>query len=146
MGVYDSEDCHKSGRVDTIDHAFVECLTITVFWNYVGLFIDKIAGQPLRLTPEIKLLGQLPKQGHSWSQRQLNLINWTLIISRYAIHNSAVYHRVHQVVLPVQSVFAVSVNLISAFSLSCIGRDTLSSIIRKTGVLGRLLQRSTIVS
>ena len=61
MGVqYDSEDCHRCGRVDTIDHVLIECPAITVFhWNYVSLFIDKIAGQPLRLTPEIKLLGQL---------------------------------------------------------------------------------------
>jgi len=106
MGVYDTADCHRCGATDTVEHSIIECPTIDNFWNHVQTFVDKISSNNLPLTTGLKLLGKIPRADDPFGKQNADLINWTLTIARYAIHKSAVYHRVHNTTLPPEAIFA----------------------------------------
>ena len=106
MGVYDTADCYRCGATDTVEHSIIECPTIDNFWNHVQTFVDKISNNNLPLTTGLKLLGKIPRADDPFGKRNADLINWTLTIARYAIHKSAVYHRVHNTTLPPEAIFA----------------------------------------
>ena len=105
MGVYASASCHRCGMVDTIEHALLECPPIVNFWNYVQTFVNKISNSNLSLTAALKLFGKVSKEDDPFSKRHADIINWTLTIARYAIHKSAVYHRVHKETIPPEAIF-----------------------------------------
>ena len=50
MGVYASENCHRCGIMETIEHELVECPVVCHFWVQVQGFVDKITGSSLTLT------------------------------------------------------------------------------------------------
>ena len=122
MKVNDSPNCDKCGRTDTIEHALIECPHVVNFWNYVQTFIDKISSNNLQLTVPIKCFGKIPKRDDAFSASHSNLINWALTIARYAIHKSAVYHRIYKEVVPPEAVFAstIKAHLRFQFKLSTV--------------------------
>ena len=78
MAVYASENCHRCGVMETIEHELVECPVVCHFWNQVQVFVDKITGSSLSLTTKIKLLGWIPEEVIQISKNVVNLVNWTL--------------------------------------------------------------------
>ena len=109
MRVYDSPNCVKCGATDTIEHTLLECPHVVNFWDYVQTFIDKISSNNLHLTLPVKCFGKITQKNDPLSASHVNLINWTLTIARYAIHKSAVYHRIHKEVVPPEAVFASTI-------------------------------------
>ena len=106
MDVYASENCHRCGGMETIEHELVECRTVVChFWNQVQVFVDKITGSSLSLTTKIKLLGWIPEEVIQVSKNVVNLVNWALTIARFSIHKAAVNFRVNKEVTPILSIF-----------------------------------------
>ena len=109
MRVYDSPNCVKCGATDTIEHTLLECEHVVNFWDYVQTFIDKTSSNNLQLIVPVKCFSKIPQKNDPLSASHVNLINWTLTIARYAIHKSAVYHRIHKEVVPPEAVFASTI-------------------------------------
>ena len=105
MDVYPSENCHRCGVMETIEHELAECPLVCHFWNQVQVFIDKITGRSLNLTTKIKLLGWIPEDSIQLSKNVINLVNWTLTIARFSIHKAAANFRIHKEVTPILPIF-----------------------------------------
>ena len=43
MRLQDSANGFRCGETDTVEHAFLDCLTVVQFWIYIKTFIDKIS-------------------------------------------------------------------------------------------------------
>ena len=106
MRLQDSGNCLRCGETDTVEDAFLDCLTVVQFWIYTKTFIDKISSSKLQLTRTIRLLGKFKRSGEPISQNHVNLINCTLSVARFSIYKSAVNHRLHNVTVPPAAIFA----------------------------------------
>ena len=89
MTVYDSPFCHRCGL-------FVA-------------FIDKLKQNNLPLITDVKLLGKIHKPSDPFNKRSMDLVNWTLTVARYAIFQSAVYHRKDNQTMPPEAIFTASI-------------------------------------
>ena len=107
MGILHSANCHRCGAIDNIEHAFLECGSVRTFWNHVDHLIGKISANKVSLTPEFKMLSIIHR--NDLNKKSLDLINWELLIARYSIHKANVRHRVHNVNLPKEAIFAAEV-------------------------------------
>lgn len=105
MEVYDTPNCHKCGRIETVEHLLVSCPTTDTFWSQVNIYVNKITDNSLNLTDYIKLLGWIPGKQLGVYTKVVDLVNWTLTIARYAIHKSAVNYRVRSEVTPIDAIF-----------------------------------------
>ena len=72
-------------------------------------FIDKISTNNLQLTVLLKCFGKIPRKNDPFSTSHTDLINWTLTIAKYAIHKSAVCHRIHREAIPPEAVFSSTI-------------------------------------
>ena len=94
IGVYATPNCHRCGVTDTLEHAMVDCPTVDKFWNEIQAYVDKITNNMLTLTTQIKLFGRIKRKNDPLGSKTVDLVNWTLTLARWAIHKSAVCHRV----------------------------------------------------
>jgi hypothetical protein len=92
--VYATPNCHQCGVTDTLEHAMLECPTVDNFWNQIQAYVYKITDQKLTLTTQVKLFGKVKRKNDPLGSRKIDLVNWTLTLARWAIHKSAVNHRV----------------------------------------------------
>ena len=122
MGILDSDSCYRCGLIDTIEHAFLDCLPIMNFWAFVQTFLNRFLGSNQSLSRHTKLLGG---RGGLLSKPQIDLLNWTLSVARYSIHKSIVQHRAHQITVTPEALFksAIKAHLRFKFKLSCIRQN-----------------------
>ena len=107
MGILHSANCHHCGAIDNIKHALLECGAVHTFWIQVDHLIGKISANKVSLTPEFKMLGIIHR--NELDKKTLDLINWVLTIARYSIHKAHVHHRIHNITLPIEAIFAAEV-------------------------------------
>ena len=107
MGILHSANCHRCGAIDNIEHALLECGAVRTFWIHVDHLISKISANKVSLTPEFKMLGIIHR--NELDKKTLDLINWVLTIARYSIHKANVHHRIHNITLPIEAIFAAEV-------------------------------------
>ena len=105
MGVYDTPNCHKCGRIETVEHILVSCPMTDTFWSQVNIYVNKITDNSLNLTDYVKLLRWIPGNQLGVYTKVVDLVNWTLTIARYATHKSAVNYRVCSEVTPIDTIF-----------------------------------------
>lgn len=108
MDIYASENCHRCGVLEMIEHESVGCPVVQVF-------VDKITGRSVSLTTKIRPLGWIPEDGIQLSKKVINLVNWTLTIAHFSIHKAAVNFRVHKEVTPILSIFGAIIKSIIHF-------------------------------
>ena len=109
MGVYATPNCHRCGATDTLEHTILDCPTVYIFWNEIQAYVDKITNKMLTLTIQIKLFGKVKTKNDPLGSRTIDLVNWTLTLARWAIHNSAVNYRVRNLKLEPDSLFRAMV-------------------------------------
>lgn len=68
MDIYASENCHRCGVLEMIEHESVGCPVVQVF-------VDKITGRSVSLTTKIRPLGWIPEDGIQLSKKVINLVN-----------------------------------------------------------------------
>ena len=107
MGILHSANCHRCGDIDNIEHALLECGAVRTFWIHIDHLISKISANKVSLTPEFKMLGIIHR--NELDKKTLDLINWILTIARYSIHKANVHHRIHNITLPKEAIFAAEV-------------------------------------
>jgi len=101
MTVHPTPNCHHCGFTETIDHLILHCPHVSIFWQQIQLYIDKLTANSLQLSNTIKLFGYLRCKDDPLSQSTTNLLNWILTIARHSIHKSAVEYRLrNSTVLP----------------------------------------------
>ena len=106
---YPSMDCHHCTATETIDHLLLHCPTLRPFWSTVKRYVKDISDEKIPLTDQIILFGQQLRKSNVHSRSKIHLINFLLHIARYAIHKTAVEHRLNNVTLPVHAIFKANV-------------------------------------
>ena len=109
MGVWATPNCHRCGALDTLEHAFIDCPAIVQFWDQIQLYVDKITAKKLTLTTLLKLFGRTARRNDPMGNRKIDLVNWILTLSRWAIHKSGVNYRVHNSVISPETLFKTTV-------------------------------------
>ena len=109
MGVYATPNCHRCGDTDTLEHAMLNCPTVDNFWNEIQAYVDKITNKMLTLTTQVKLFGKVKTKNDPLGSTKINLVNWTLTLARWAIHKSAVNHRVRNLTFQPDTIFRAMV-------------------------------------
>ena len=109
INAYPSMDCHHCTATETIDHLPLHCPTLRPFWSTVKQYVEDISDGKIPLTDQIILFGLQLRKSNVHSRSKIHLINFLLDIARYAIHKSAVEHRLNNVTLPVQAIFKANV-------------------------------------
>lgn len=109
IGVYATPNCHRCGTIDTLEHALLECPTVNRFWNLIQSYIDKLTSSNLTINHKDKLLGIVRRKNDTLEQRTVDLVNWTLTVARWAIHKSAVNHRVRNITIPPEALFRATI-------------------------------------
>ena len=109
IGVYATTNCHRCGLTDTLEHALIECPSIEHFWKQIQVYVDKLTDHKLSITTQLKMLGIVKRENDALGQRIVDLVNWTLTVARWAIHKSAVSHRVRNMTIPPEAIFRATV-------------------------------------
>ena len=109
INAYPSADCHHCSATETIDHLILHCPNLRPFWSTVGQYVSDISDATIPLTDQIILFGLQLRKSNVHSRSKIHLINFLLHIARYAIHKSAVEHRLNNVTLTVQTIFKATV-------------------------------------
>ena len=109
MGVWATPNCHRCGALDTLEHAFLDCPAIDQFWDQIQLYVDKITDRSLTLTTLFKLVGKTARRNDPLNKRKIDLVNWILTLTRWAIHKSSINYRVHNSVISPETLFRTTV-------------------------------------
>ena len=109
MGVYTTPNCHRCGVTDTLEHAMLACPFVDNFWNEIQAYVDKITNKMLTLPTQVKLFGKVKTKNDPLGSRTIDLVNWTLTLTRWAIYKSAVNYRVRSLTIQLDTLFRAMV-------------------------------------
>lgn len=105
INVHPTMTCHHCTATETVDHLLLQCPELRPFWATVKGYIADISDKTITLTDQIALFGLQLKRSNKNNRSVIHLVNFVLHLARFAIHKSAVEHRLHNNEVPVKAIF-----------------------------------------
>ena len=88
MGIKTTNKCDNCNEIDFIEHMFVTCNRLKLYWAYVQRLIEtKILNNKMTLDTPTALFG-LTREAVKCSNHTLNLANYVLLLAKFSIVKS----------------------------------------------------------
>ena len=106
---YHRTACHHCAATETIDHLLLHCPNLKPFWSLINRYVTDISDGHTHLTEPTALFGLQRNKSNVHRCDEPHLINFILQLARYAIHKSAVGHRLNNERVEIFTIFSAKV-------------------------------------